>query len=664
MSISKFFKEAIQYRLAGGHQIDHVVMNVPSLAKDSSGNVNALSLPTGGSVSLTSSPYQKFQALKIKPVGFNYYSLFYEIISGSAGVSTARPLQLAWIQSTGANLVRIMYPCFSTSEYLLRVHPAGTMPSTVTTANLRPTFITALDLAMNSLSSYGLKALVCSFWTQSALPTAFGETNVVAYSSTTSQTSIYCASMIQWFVTRYANHPALGILSLGNEWLTDTAGITNPTVASLGAWFTYMANIARAIKPDLIVSSDITSPTLDITSTRETMDQAIARYRILFSGLDMYCLHIYGDNYNYTGRQANENGQTGNSPYNPFGYEGLPSLCESLQAMAKADSKPLLISECGIPTTNEEDNPSGTYSAFLSDKKKWKFARSMVPYVDGLLFWNVMDSSNAAGIGQATWCIDPAAATSRAPQLLTIASAFNAAKPVAKSIAGGTRALKEVLRPKVSIKSPNRGAGINIRFTSTAAHSSSQGYAWCTWINLNSTLNSAEGIASFTDAGAVSGFRVVANLVANAQGIYADSRYASGSAGNSNGVLQDFNLNEWYHVAYVFNTLNNNGTTVYTCTTWLNGMYYKTTSMTALPVTIPIGTTVYPMCNSGNGVPMKMQDIALFPTMNAQEIWDHMNGGVSTRALLHIRGYEDGTIADISKNAIALTVSGIATNFE
>ena len=47
MSISKFFKEAIAYRLGGGHQADHKAMNVPSLSTDSNGNVNGLLVPNG-----------------------------------------------------------------------------------------------------------------------------------------------------------------------------------------------------------------------------------------------------------------------------------------------------------------------------------------------------------------------------------------------------------------------------------------------------------------------------------------------------------------------------------------------------------------------------------------------------------------------------------------
>ena len=42
MSVSKFFKEAMAWRLGGGHAADHKAMNVPSISVDGNGNVRGL----------------------------------------------------------------------------------------------------------------------------------------------------------------------------------------------------------------------------------------------------------------------------------------------------------------------------------------------------------------------------------------------------------------------------------------------------------------------------------------------------------------------------------------------------------------------------------------------------------------------------------------------
>jgi len=47
MSISKFWKEAMAYRLGGGHQADHKALNTPSLSLDGNGNISGMVSATG-----------------------------------------------------------------------------------------------------------------------------------------------------------------------------------------------------------------------------------------------------------------------------------------------------------------------------------------------------------------------------------------------------------------------------------------------------------------------------------------------------------------------------------------------------------------------------------------------------------------------------------------
>jgi len=607
----------------------------------------------------------KFDAMKIKPVGFDYYSLFTDMMYNISGTATTRAANLAYIAATGANLVRVALSGFSASDYTTRIHNfGGLMPDTVQDSNLTAKFISDADAMMGFLAAYNLGGLICAPWAQSTIATAFGETNAVAYGSTTSKTAIYSQSFVSWICTRYKNHPALKLISFYNEPVTDSTGVTGPTVPQFAAFLTALAAAAKAAKPDILTTSDLTAPIIDLAKTRETIEQSVARYRQIFAGLDVYNLHIYADGYNWMGHNSLDLAAAPNIYYSGLGYEGTEALMQAYDAMARADNKPLIAGEFGVTTDNEADDPGGPNAVHVSDKKKWRLARSVVPYTDAALFWNVQQTAGAPG-NQTIWLIDPGSTTSRAAQFAAIATAFNNGKPAARRIGGAVASQRSQQRPRFAMRCPNRSAGYNVRFTTTAAHGSATGYSLALWVNLTGQLNNAEVLVDFRGSGNTSGLVMIANLVANTQGFYTDSRYASGSAGASNNILPDVALSEWNHVVFMHRSLNVNGTTVYATEVWLNGTYWLSIAATALPATIPTGTTAYVVGNSGNGVPAKMQDVALYPgAMSPEEIWAHMRGDVSARSLLHVRALEDGTFADVSKNAVALTVSGVVMSYE
>ncbi|MYM65439.1 cellulase family glycosylhydrolase [Pseudoduganella sp. FT55W] len=624
------------------------------------------------------SPLEKINALNLTPFSFNYYSILSDQYYNLAGGNSSRAFNLQYIKDCGGKLVRVGLTGFSGADYTSFIHNTATLPDTVTDANLRPTFKAACDTYMDALAAYGLIGMHCILFGQATIPGLFGETKPVAYGSTTSKTAIYAQSLMTWFVSRYRDHPAIGMMSIGNEYTTDNAGLTDPTPAQLGAWFKSVADAARAAKPGIMVTANITAPVIVLNRTKETVEQSVARYRVLFAGLDAYCLHMYGY-YAFTGLQNLEVGTLPIAVYNSFGYEGVEPMMQAYADMARADRKPLIIGEWGVSIDNEYD--ADTASQFYSTRKKWRLAKAVVPYAHTSLMWNVQLTSIAAASGQSVWAIDPQAATSRAADIMAIAKAFNYAQLPQRNVGGAMASRRNAMRPACAMRNlGNRGGGINIRFTSTAAHQSSTGYALMFWFKLTGTLNNAEVMMDFRNAAASAGFAILARLVANNKSFYSDGRYFNGTAGvtsgNTNDRLPDFELGEWHHVAYKFKLYNSNGTRTGVTEIWLDSVYWETVGgaipahTTAqvpgdVPDSIPVGTTIYAMCNASNGVPFSAQDIVLLPSIvDDQEIWDHMAGAVNRRSMLHIRAFPDGTIADISANAVALTISGIGVAVE
>ena len=138
---------------------------------------------------------------KLRPVGFNYYSLVSEIIYGVGNLATIRPAQLQYIKDTGANLVRVAFGVYDGPSLLSRVHNTAEMPLEVTDSNLRTTFITACDLAMNSLASYNLYCHVNIVWGQDTVSSMFSETKANSVLPG-AKTRDYTISMAEWATPR------------------------------------------------------------------------------------------------------------------------------------------------------------------------------------------------------------------------------------------------------------------------------------------------------------------------------------------------------------------------------------------------------------------------------------------------------------------------------
>lgn len=634
------------------------VNNGPFLTDDEGRKIEGFKNPDGTDYVLADEIIALARYKNIRPVGFNYYSLMSEIAYGVSNLATIRPANLQYIVSCGANLVRVQFGVYDGPSMLTRMHNTATVPLTVSDSNLMPSFIAACDTAMNSLGEYGLFCHANIVWGQNTVSGMFSESQAASVLPG-SKTREYTISFCEWFCNRYKNHPAFLHLSIGNEYVTDETATTAPTTAQLGEFFSAVALSAKRVSKKILVTADISSPAISLVRTKPTIEQTIDKFRTLFAGLDFYCLHIYNEDYSFTGHCAAESvGVANNAIYSPLGYEGVESLMQAYSDMAKADSKMLIIGEFGVNEDNESSDPANTH---YDTKKKRRFFKSVIPYATASLVWNVQDTAQAATAGnQSIWCIDPAITTNnRKADHLVIAKAYNYGKQTGANVGGGNPSRKYGISPKFSIRIPNRTAGYNVRMTSTAAHSSSSGYSLAVWIKLDALLNNGETLMDLRGAGNLSGFIFLALLQANAKSFYMDGRYASGSAGNTLNTLPDFELGDWNHI--VINTVSRliNAISVSYAEIWLNGVYWQTVNMTAALATIPVGTTLYVMGNSANGVPMRMQDISVFPSaLSNAEVWAHMVGEVSQRELIHIRAQPDGTVTDVSKNAIALTVTG------
>lgn len=606
--------------------------------------VGAIFSPGGGLVSPFSYPPQlKLSNLAPKPVGFNYYSLVYEILlSTVAATATTRNAQLAYIQATGANMVRIALPCFSSAEYLTLVHSTSAMPSTMETSNLRSTYIAALDAAFDAAESYGLKLHICDSWGQSFLPIALGETLAAGYDSTSTKTAVYMESAARWLFENYADHPAFGVYSIGNEYATDAAGTTGPTPAQLGAFFTFIADAAREVDPSKIITADIMPPAASLLSTKTTPDTSATTFATLYEGLDAWCIHFYSDSFNFVGRAVAEaSGNFPNTSATTLGYEGAIALVEAYRAMADAQGKPFIVGEFGVSTANEADATS---------TKKARFLRAVSAYADYALWWNVQDATLAAAAGQSTWFITPA--TTRGTTFSDLTTLANRTKPDRSRKAGGVASLRKQLQPATSMTS-TRSVGAFCSVTATAAQGATN-YGVGFWLKLNATLTAFEFFADFRDGGNTAGFALVGDSGAGT-GIYAEFRGASGNAGNTSGEFPTLVVGEWNH--FWINWEACNASTVITM--WLNGLYWEQKVTTSALAAIP-NTTVCEFLGQTSGAPVAMQDLAICANASPEEIWRHMRGEVLPQSLLHVRALPNGSIVDLGVSRLTVTVgSGV-----
>jgi hypothetical protein len=623
-------------KIVGRPEVMYYVVNADSTIThykwDGTQMVPALSASAVAAVgALGFSPAQKLAALAPKPVGFNAFQLVYDILQGNPGYNAG---VLDYIQGTGANIVRIMYPGFSTSDYSTYIL-SGAVTTSLSDASFKPSFIAATDQVFADCAARGLKLHVCNFWAQSAIPGLFGESLVTAYGSTSSQTVQFMLSFADWFAKRYGKHAAMGIYSLGNEWRYDDTGATNATPAQIGAVFTAVANRIKTIDQAHLITSDFEGPVLNVLQNRDTLTQYATRFQVMQAGLDAWGIHLYDDVTNFMGRNNADNSVFKAQTSNDSGYEGAEALCSALRAAAAADGKLFIVGETGIPTTVETD---GVYT------KKKRLLRALASHSDIVLLWNAQYVNTAAG-NQLTWYIQ--SGQPRANTFAALVALQNGVKPVRVDRGGGVKALAEIKRPDVCI-TPARGTAASyLTMVSAAPLSTASRYAVMFWARSNAaTIAQFESIADFRAGTGGYGFVLVGDPDAGGgKAFYADFRAASASAGSTANVFTPPLQTEWNHYAFIFGLIGSQQ--VVEC--YQNGLYWKGYIGTANAfVPIPTSTTLK-LGGQSQGGPLSFQDFAILPAATQRDVLAHMDGAISPVSLMHIRALRDGTVADFAR---------------
>ncbi len=585
------------------------------------------------------SPQKKFQALGANKIGFNCFDLLRRRLLG--GTAAQSETKLDWIAARRGNIVRIMHPAYNLADFQSYVY-AGAIGDTVTDATFRPAYLALLDECFDLCAARGIKLWVSLFWWEQVLPGYFGETVAAAMSSTTSATVRHMAAHHRWFAARYRNHPAMGIYSFGNEYHMGDGVTDYATPSGLGAVFSYLADQIRSVDRTHIITADMLGPSAGTSVSRELPESYFARMRTIYAGLDAWAPHIYGNDTGFVGRNKSD-GAIGALSTNISGYESTDALMAAFRSEADAQGKPLFVGEFGVPTDIEADTASG---------KAGMHFRQMARGSDLALVWNVQLQSQA-DTNQVQWFIEPG--TTRAAKFEgAILPNQGRSTARAKSNTSATAALKTALRPTQcwrGVVSPNG----RIAFTSDAAMSGANGFAFLTWISLYSDLSSYQIIADFRSADTNSG-AVLLGENSTPNQLYVDFRKSGGSAGNSIGSVPALQSGRWYHLAVMHQQDPAVGSVI---DVWIDGLLYKSYQGSGAVVSPAAGTT----CTIGgasNGAPLRLQDFAVMPYASADDVGRHLSGEVLPQSWVHVRATGQ-QIIDASRHARALTVGSSVT---
>lgn len=566
-------------------------------------------------------------------IGFNMYDALYAKFFDATDDSA----RWQYMADSGAQLVRVMYPAFYSTDYTSYVFAAGVPDRDFVDADFRATFLTESDAMFDAALSYRLRLHVGLFWSQESTAAVRSETLATGYISSNTDTAVFMQRFARWFAGRYASHDGLYCYSIGNEWVCQESAISNPqnypTAAQLGGVFAAVADAIRTVDPSARVTADLTFPVVDVNPTRDTITQAITYLTTLFDGLDYWTLHTYISGSNFVGRNAYQPGVEP-APTNDYGFEALHTICRLFSEAAKAQGKALAIGEIGVHT-GEETAPSVT-----------KIRRGLLgcmPYCEYVLIWNVQEASRAPGSGQSTWFID--AGTTRGNAYGTLVASLNKFPALPAVSVGSILAPRSVGPRKCFVCS--RTAGTRITLPSFPKMVSPS-YAFAAWLRVDAELTAFETICDFRSS-TTAGFIVLGSASA-ATSWYAEFRRSGGNAGSTAGIMPNIPVGTWQHIAVVYTPGSpNNLIDVY-----LDGCLWATLVNVTPMVAIPDATTLY-VGGGGSGSPVSLQDVALMPYASPDDIVRHMCGEVNPNTFLHIRA-SDGAVQDISRFANALTV--------
>lgn len=579
----------------------------------------------------------KLAAQQFAPVGWNAYELLYRHLTNYP-YTYSNVLQ--YVKDCGANLVRVLYPVFSTAEWTSLVF-TSIPPGEISDADFRPTFLQRTDQVFAAAEAAGVRLYVCFAWNFPAICALFGETTTQGM-SVSSQSVGFCRRFAQWFSRRYAGRPFLGAYSFFNEVAYDKTGVSNPTPAAIGAVTSALINEIRDAFPLAVASTDFSVVTNNDTTARPTYRTEFEAVATMAAGADVLGLHFYSWSTSVYGQSFVGHSGLSSATFGPGsatanGFEGVAALLSAARSVASASGKRLWVTETGVQTEID---------AATASLRRRRLIDVCAQYADVTLIWNAADLASPLS-SQVIWQVQPGQPLGNTYQSL-LATVNQGQRRQGADVGGGTGALKSRNRPLYGV-SGVRSAGATARVTSVAAMQSAT-QAVLFWMRKDAALNAFEPLLDFRSS-TTAGFLFLGGSDPVTTPEYVDFRGASGGA-NASGVGPLVPTGEWVHIALRRRAVNGLGA----IEIWVDGLFWSIRSAANAYAGIPAGTTLYVCGGNSNGAPVSMQDVCIAAAVSPEDIWAHMSGAVLPQAELHLRAGPGGDVVDLSRNRVAVTL--------
>lgn len=378
MSLSKFFKEAIGYRLAGGHAADHKALLVPTMSSDGT----TLVKPDGSSIGLATmsrnTPIRKRRAIGFSDFQYSTLTLNTDFSCTSRLLYTAKEattsLQLMFDSGPSvAGIAGSDFPLVNTNIYRVSVeYPLGTTP-TYFSLNGQNTFVVNPNSGSVLTDILGIQIpdggsfAIRTFARVSKAPTAANATAVTGGVLTAATTYYYTVTTIDNgsesgpLAEFSGTTGAAGTLALNIAWAVPTYGdririyrsaasggtkqlLTEISAATLG-WTDYGL---------ISQNTAVTPPTanLSVRTLSRNLQTGETTNRVLYGGAGT----------DQTGVSGTISGQSGFGPAGPGPSMIIGSGALALVIGGEGDS---IQAGIGIPNTN--GLPPGSISAYQSN---------------------------------------------------------------------------------------------------------------------------------------------------------------------------------------------------------------------------------------------------------------------------------------------------------
>ena len=341
---------------------------------------------------------QRLAAAGSAPIGFNSYDLLYRyLLSSTYGFQAC----IDFMRSCGADLARVMFPCFSSAEYTTLVFANGIPAGEFTREDFRPEFLARTQEVFDAAAASGLGLLVSLSWNPLAVPELFGET-VLTGTRLESSTHRFNLRMARWFAQAFGNHPAVRAFAFFNEPVYDPAGVTAPTPANLGAVTSALINEVRRFAPHLVATTTLVPLPLDSAAGRPDFESEADHLATIAASADALGINVYGygpsqAGMSFVGSFGSTTAAYGPSTSNNLGFEGFEGYLSSIRAVAERLGAALWITETGVPIDVD---------AASASLRRQRLLDAVVGYANKALIWNV-GNVDPPQPNQGVWQIRP-----------------------------------------------------------------------------------------------------------------------------------------------------------------------------------------------------------------------------------------------------------------